>query len=357
MPELNDEQWRDVVATVNRSRQMKKWTQLAQEMQSYEGMRLFKQEARVITDGRGPEWKIMLRTNNAARKTDYATRDSLAMIDKWTTAQADWVGRDTSWFVDINALARCKGESAMVEMFDKEEFAAQLDLAKQLEIDLFGIPDAADKKAFLGILYHIVKGATDGFTGGNPTGFSSWCGLDRSLDENANLRNYSIRYKNVTRESLVEALALAFYQTNWVSPVSTDARKFSQERMRVLTKYKVTAKLKRLAQDQNDNLGTELNMYDGEVTVARHPIIAMRHWDNNADITDDPLVGVDYSNLRPCTLSGANFRRSSPHILAGIDHNKIATWIDLSMACECLDPRRLFIAYQDDAAVDPLTLI
>lgn len=352
MANLSDAQWLDLANMTLRKMDQPNFVQVAQDQQDYEAMpRIFKKHIEIVEDGRGIEWYLMYRTNNAARRTDYASNDVLVLMDKWTKATADWVERETSWVTNRIAMAKCRGSRALVRMFQQEEAAAMLDYCKMQEEDWFGpVPDASDAKGLHGLFYHITVGATDGFTGLNPTGHTSWCGIDRSLAKNANMRNWSFKYKTVSRQSLVKQVRLACYKTDWKSPVGFDARKFSNENLRILSNYNVTSTLTDLAQQQNDNQGSDLAMYEGEAQILRHPVVPIRFLDDNPDWTNNPVIGVNYQILKPCALSGNNMRRSDAHSLAPIKHNWYGVWIDSSITVKCYDPRRLWIGVQDAAA-------
>lgn len=352
MPTLTSTKLLDLVATTLPSIDTPQWSQIAQQLQEYEAMpRIFKKDMKTQKGGVGAQWQAMYRTGGAARRTGIYDVDVISRVNKWAQLTAQFVMRDTSWSIsrhELLANVDAKKPEKLVDLLEGEEHAAMLDMAQLLEEDWFGTPDATDEKAMRGLFYYLVRGATDGFTGQNPAGFSDVAGLDSSLSKYANWRNYSFRYLALTRASAIKWMRRATRQTKWKSPTNVGSfRKFAGQKRRIMMNQDTLEAFEDAAQDQNDQLGPDVARYDGEATFKRMPLVYVHFLD--ADTTN-PIIGCDYDVLEPVALEGDLFYRHDPAWLTGLMHNTMACWIDLSVLIKCYDRRRLWIGFQDAGA-------
>ncbi len=71
--------------------------------------------------------------------------------------------------------------------------------------------------------------------------------------------------------------------------------------------YRVTEPLERLAEKRNDNLGSDLAKYIGQVTIGSVPM----KWVPMLENTDvsDPIYGINWQVLKPFVKKGVNMMR------------------------------------------------
>ncbi|MBN2129139.1 MAG: hypothetical protein JW741_06565, partial [Sedimentisphaerales bacterium] len=200
---------------------------------------------------------------------------------------------------------------------------------------------ASDTKSPNGVPYYVVKNATTGFNGGNPSGFSDCVGIDASTEEK--WRNYTDTYSQVTKDDLVASMRKAHRLTGFKSPVSIpDFRRGKGNRYRVYMNEATINSWELLAEAQNDQLGRDLAPMDGVTAFKRHPVIYVAQLD---DDTSNPVYMLDHNTFYPVVLKGDYLRETEP-ISGGVtQHNSFVVYLDLTFNLLCLDRRRNTVIY------------
>jgi len=113
-----------------------------------------------------------------------------------------------------------RGGTAIVNLVRTKYVGMMVSFYEYLEEVLWSKPDdSADTKTPFGVAYWVVKNATEGFSGGNPSGFTSGA-ADIDSDTYTRWKNYTAQYTNITKEDLVRKMRRAARQVAFRSPVS-----------------------------------------------------------------------------------------------------------------------------------------
>jgi hypothetical protein len=189
-------------------------------------------------------------------------------------------------------------------------------VAKTLERDFFGVPDATDQLTPWGLKYWIVKNATTGFNGGLPSGFSLIGNIN--LTEVPHFKNYTDAYTSISKTDLILKLKRAHRRTAFKAPRSDPGfRGDAMPNKRFyLTNEDVLEGLEAIGESQNDNLGNDMapkvagagvwglrSDGDGNIMFKRNPFVYTELLD---DDTSDPVYGLDMSTFHAMAKQGSN---------------------------------------------------
>ena len=152
--------------------------------------------------------------------------------------------------------------------------------------------------------------ANDGtLNGRDPSGFTTGRGGISSTTY-SKWRNWTFRYSAYTVDDLVRKIKRALVFTKFVPPVPTPELAYGAAQREIYTTYRVIEPLERLAETRNENLGNDVARYMGQVVVGGVPLRLAHYLEAND--SNDPLYGVDWSVFRPFVRKGANMRRMGP---------------------------------------------
>ena len=223
------------------------------------------------------------------------------------------------------------------------DHSAMCDLVELDEENLWTKPvNSSDKRPY-GIPYWITKDPTTtaegAFNGGNPAGFSSGAaGVDSTLYPR--WKNWTFGYTQANRDDLVRKMKKAMTFTKFMAPVPHPTLGLGSADHVIYTTYRTLEPLQRLAEDRNDNHGNDVAKFMNEVVVNGVPI-RLVYW-LEANDSDDPVYGIDFSQFRPFVKTGVDMRRNPPKVAAR-QHNVREVHIDRAMNYNCYNRRSMFV--------------
>ena len=158
--------------------------QIAQRLTDYEIMsRLLKKDRVLINSGKGIERRIMLDHSGAARHTEMYGTDQLNITDVLKLLKVPWRFADTHYAVERRENLMNMPPSELVDLLDLRRIDAMLSMTEELETKGWKAPtDSSDTLSPFGIAYWLTKNTSEGFNGGNPSGFSDDGGIDASVE-------------------------------------------------------------------------------------------------------------------------------------------------------------------------------
>jgi len=349
MPTLQASDIPDIVVTTRVEEGRLRFQQIAQNLPFYEVFsRWFKRDKVMFSSGYKIQKTLMHKLNRAAAKhVGFLQPDAVNIIDVLTTMSVEWVHAQTDWGIVYQTdVLMNSGKELILNIIKPRRIASLLGLVEEIEELGFGsAPAAADTVNPWALKYWIVYNATDGFTGGAPTGHTTKGGINPT--NVPNFKNYSITYTEVSDNDLVKKLRTMLRKCRFVSPIShPDYRGQIRDRYRLYCNEETISGFEDVVRSHNSNLGKDLAMFDGAAYIAGHPIIYIPQLDD--DSTTDPVYAVDHSTFYPVCLKGDYLRESGP--TQGESHNTWNCFTDLTYNILDVDPRRSGVAAKSDPA-------
>lgn len=318
-----------------------RFTDLAADLQKYVAMsRLLKNEKETVTSGTKLEFRIRYQTSGATRATTPRAQDSVATTDTLTSGEVPWRLVDTYFAIERSEMLVNREPQRIVNFVNEKRSDMKLDAAKKFEQFTWSKPaDSSDEETPYGIPLWVVKNDTEGFTGGNPSGFTSGAGgIDSSTYPQ--WKNYSAKYTDISEDDLMSKWRRAIRHCEFVSPVQTEGNQ-GPDSWGFYTCDNVYGQLERFARLQNDNLGSDMYMYKGAITMARRPVTWVPYLDSD---TSDPIYGINWKWMKFKALEGAYLYEHEPIVAPG-KHRIVVTFVDTMYNLICENRREQFVLH------------
>ena len=341
MANLTVEQITDLVTTTQKELGRGKWEDLSTDLQDYEVLpRLLKKEKVKYGGAQGIQWNVQVTNSGAAKHVGLFGVDDVNVGDVMKTASIPWRHTTTNYAFDRREKAINSGAAAIVDLIKVRRIDAMQSLADLMEDCFWSKPsDSTDDITPFGIDYWLVYNATEGFHGGNPSGFTDGAaGL--SSTTYPRWANYSGQYTTVSKADLIRKLRKAHRLTDFKSPV--DIPDYRTGRGQTFTLYvneATIAAMEDLGEAQNENLGRDLAPMDGSMSFRKCPIRYIPKLD--AD-TNNPIIGMNWGTFEIAFLKG-EYMREDPPSRAPNQHTVLQCFIDLSWNLVCRNRRRNYI--------------
>ena len=268
-----------------------------------------------------------------------------------------WRHIDNSYIITHDEMVRCRGGAATVNMLKSRRMEAGIYWANLVENRGFIAPHSStDDLNPYGLAYHLVPFTsaqvaahaaalsagtehavdTGDHQGANPSGFSTYCGLDTSLSKNELARNYNDVWTNSDMEITeddVEKILRAFRHLSFRAPMNVE--NWSDPNSVQFTGYIPEALLSAInkkARTNNESLGADLGKFADGVVVKGMPIMWAKQLDND---TSNPMFIVNNRHFYPVFQKG-EFLRETPAIRVAGKHNQYVTFDDtmFNFICE-----------------------
>jgi hypothetical protein len=339
MPTLQADDIADLIKLTQRELGRNKWTDISYDLQEHIALpKLLKKERVGFGSGTGFQFNVNVSTSGAARMTGLHETDEVSISDTIVQGYVPWRHLTTNYAFDEREIKMNRAPARIVELVKVRRANAMIDLAALLETQFWSKPaDSSDNENLYGVPYWIVKSATEGFNGTDPSGFTAGAAGIASATY-ANWANWTGDYTAVTQDDLITKLRKASTYTKFMSPTPTPSYN-SGDRYGYYTNYATLAPMERLLMAQNENLGNDLASKDGQVVFRRNPVSAVFKLD--ADTTN-PVYGINWGEFGFVFLEGEYMNEVGPTVAAK-QHKTQVVHIDTSMNIVCRNRRRLFV--------------
>lgn len=321
----------------------KAFLNLRSDLTDYVAVReLYKNHQHQFEGGREWEFTAQVDDNHSARVVGLYEDDSAAIADSLIKGSVGPRFTDANYVFDVHEKALNGGPDQVVD-FVYTKYCGMIESHwKLLESLCWGKPESsADKKTPYGIAYWITKGATEGFTGGDPVGFADGrAGISTSAQPR--WANWSAPYTNVSKEDLITKMRRAVRKTKFRSPISHAEPTVGSFKNGIYTNDTVIDQFEMILESQNMNLGKDLASMDGRTTFKSRPVVYAPYLDNDST---DPIYLIDWSTLAFGIIKGWKERVSKPQVVAG-KHNVHAVFLDASLNLICTDLRRQAVLHK-----------
>ena len=333
----------DVVSMTQKHIQKAKFTVAASDIQNHVAFNsLLKKKRVAIKSGNAIQWQVMTKHGGAAKVTGLFAQDDVNYVSVMQTANIPWRHVTTNYAIDEIMIAMNSKPAQIVDLVKVGRIQAFIGLAELMEELFWTDTAAADTDNPLGVPYYIVRNASAGFNGGNPT-YDATNGA-ANLDSSTYTRwaNWTDRYVSVTKTDLIRRLRKAAVFTKFVNPVAAPTYSTGDDRG-LYTNYDVVGALEEKLEDQNDNLGNDIASKDGKTVFRGTPITHVPYLDSAAgQAAQDPIYGINWGDFKVAILHGRWLKELGP-FRAAHNHTVAETHIDASYNLMCTDRRKQFI--------------
>ena len=286
--------------------------------------------------GENWEFEVQMDHNHSARTVGLYENDSSSLADTMVKGEVPVRHVNAHYIYDQREKAFQRGGTQIVDLVRTRYVGMMVSLYELMEDILWSKPtDSTDVKTPFGVAYWIVKNATEGFYGGNPSGFTAGRG-GISTGTYSRYANWTAQYSNITKEDLIRKMRRAHRKTQFRSPVSHSNPDLSGMSNGIYTNDDVIGLMEEILEAQNMNLGNELASKDGRVVFKSTPIT---YATKLATDSTDPVYMLDWKWLAIGVMAGWENNLSSPYMVPG-KHLVRRVDLDASLNMVCTDPRK-----------------
>ena len=294
---------------------------------------------KVFAGGESWDFDVQMDHNHSARTVGLYEADSSSLNDTMAKGSVKVRHINAHYIYDLHEPAFQRGSKMIVNLVKTKYTAMMVSLFELLEELLWSKPvDSSDTKTPFGISYWITRSATEGFSGGNPAGFTDGkAGL--SALTYTRWQNWTAQYVNVTKEDLIRKMRKAHRMSRFRSPVSHATPALGGMKNGIYLNGDTLGLFEEAAEAQNMNLGKDVASMDGRTLFKGSPLVYVPKLD---DDTADPVYMIDWEVLAIGVLAGWENNLGSPYPVPNM-HNVRRVDLDASLNMVATDLRRLAV--------------
>jgi len=297
---------------------------------------MWKGKKKKFVGGKNWRFDVQMDHNHSAKAVGLYETDGSAMTDVMQKGEIAPRHVNAHYVYDLREPDFQAGGLGIVDLIMSKHTGMMVSFYEKLEEFLWGKPDdSSDLKTPYGIEYWVTRNATEGFNGGNPTGFTSGkAGIDASTY--TRFKNWTAQYTDVSKEDLIRKMRKAARHSKFRSPVSHATPRLGGMQNGIYTNTDVIGTMEEILEAQNMNLGNDMASKDGKTLFKGTPITWAPYLD---DDDTNPVYLLDWMWLVIGVLAGWENNLTKPYQVADM-HNVRRVDLDATLNMVCTDPRR-----------------
>jgi len=367
MPYLAVDQVDDFLEAVMHKYVKTDWKDISMPLQKYWfAARLYSQAKPDDMEGDEVNWKLQINNPDNFKVTGLYADDTTSRVNLLTHGSMKWSQNTTNYTYDITEPIFRTSKVGILEYINVQEHAMYNDYFKGMEKLMMGPgptspTEAPRPPASLlwwiqpyntatgygnnSSTYQLPAGATSGFLGMDPYGFSAvgTGGILRTTY--SGWRNRVGVYKTFSEDDAIDTIIECMDKCAFTPAQSySELAPGSKPGWELLTTYSRLKAARKIAQSSNDNLRSDLAMYKGAVLVRGVPLVWVPAWSNQEfglARTDGLVLGVNWDTFKYYFASGLRMKKRPPYQDKD-KHNVRWRVMDDSGQIVCFDCRQNF---------------
>lgn len=304
---------------------------------------MWKEKKKKFDGGHPWQFQAQVDHNYSARAVGLYEDDGTSLTDTMIQGQVSARHVNAHYIYDQREPDFQRGGKAIVDLVKTRYVAMMVSFYEKLEDFLSSKPaDDTDLKTPYGLTYWVLKyDDSDGsFYGQNPDGFDSGrAGIDSSTY--GRWANWSASYTSVSKEDLIRKMRRGDRKSRFRSPISHAQPDLGAMKNGKYTNDPVLGYMEEVLEDQNMNLGNDLDSKGGMTLFKGTPVIYVPKLD---DDTSNPVYSLDWQWFSVGVLSGWENNLTSPYMVPN-KHTVRRTDLDCSLQMVCTNLRRQAVYY------------
>jgi len=326
-----------------------KLVEIASEITQYVAASNLMNKHRIKMDGgTGVQWNLLQNGDDNARNVGLYNRDNVNVKDGTFTLEIPWRHTTTGCAYDLREGAMNSGPAKIVDHIKTKRYQRAISWVELFEENFWQGPSSlADEDTPFGIFgYWLAYNATSGFNGSNGN-YGTIGGKDcASYDK---LKHYTFNFTEVSDTDAIDEIRDALIYSNFKPMVSNAPIPgyANGQKQVIYAPWQNIKTLEKLARSQNDDLGSDLDKYAGQVRIGRIPV-EHAPWLTANKATSLPFVGIDWSQFHAVFQHGW-WMTETPFKEKDGQHNVRESHLDCTYNFRCYDRRKgLFLGAKSD---------
>ena len=296
---------------------------------------MWKARKKVFDGGEAWDFSVQMDHNHSTRAVGLYEQDGSSLADTMVRGEVQPRHINSHYIYDLREKAFQRGGTAIVDLLKTRYVAMMVSLFEYLEEKLWTKPtDSSDLLTPYGIAYWVTRSATEGFNGGNPSGFTSGRG-GISTDTYPRFANWTAQYATISKQDLIRKMRKAMRLIGFKSVVNHSQPEMLSGRG-IYMNEETLGLFEEQAEAQNMSLGNDLASKDGRTLFKSTPLTYVPYLDSDST---DPVYMLDWRWLAIGVMPGWENNLGEPYMVPGkhlvrrVDH-------DATLNTICTDPRR-----------------
>ena len=285
------------------------WADIAHDFQRFVALRQLMQKHKIgLQAGDFINFEVRTSRGVAGKNVLIGEPVSVNIPNMFSVGRVDWRHSRVPWAYNTTTLMMNRSPERIISLLTAARLAAFGEAAELMEENWWRSAGIDDNKTPFPLAYWVVKNATKGFNGGNPTGFSAGAaGLISSTFPN--WANWTDQYTDITQDDAVMKMTEAFEKTRFEAPFKHEQHGSGNRALSLFMNYDTWRDFIRIAQQQNDRIGFSLNPAAGKVNF--HGVVL--EWvPALASDTSNPIYFVDFDKFKFVFLKGRYMTETGP---------------------------------------------
>lgn len=304
---------------------------------------MWKSRQKKFEGGHPWQFQAQMDHNYSAKAVGLYETDGSALTDTMQQGEVEPRHVNAHYIYDQREQAFQRGGKSIVDLVQTRYVAMMVSFYEKLEEYLSGKPaDSDDNKTPYGLTYWVLKyDDTNGsFYGQNPDGFTSGrAGINSETYDR--WANWSASYVAVSKEDLIRKMRRGDRKTKFRSPVSHAQPDLGAMRNGKYTNDAVLGYMEEILEDQNMNLGEDLDKMGGATLFKGTPVMYVPKLD---DDTSNPVYSIDWQWFAIGVLSGWENNLTKPYMVPD-KHTVRRVDLDATLQAVCTNLRRQAVYY------------
>jgi len=292
-----------------------------------------------VGSGESLKWNLLERGDDNAKNVGLFNRDNTNVKPGTFILEAPWRHTQTSCAFDVREVLMNRSPSKIVDIVKERRQMAAVGLVELMEANFWDGPtDSTDTDTPWGLCKYILGyNASSGFYGSDGNYGSTY---GQSAATKTRLKHYTFQYTSVTESDLIDSIRDTLVYTNFKPVVkNSPVPDYVRGSQRVMyTVWPTVRSAEKLARDNNESLGSDLDKYHGEVRIQRVPLVEAPYLTENKS-TSCPVIGIDWKQMQCCVL-GSNWMSDGKFKPKDGQHNVMEMFTDSSYQFRVLNRRK-----------------
>ncbi len=303
---------------------------------------MWKGKTKQFAGGENWEFPVQMDHNHSAKTVGLFETDGSALTDTMVKGEVAPRHVNAHYIFDVREKDFQRGGTSVVSLIKTRYVSMMVSFFELLEEILWGKPtDSSDTKTPFGVAYWLTRAATEGFNGGNPSGFTDGkAGISQGTYPR--WANWTAQYAAITKADLLRKMRRAHRKTKFRSPVSHSTPDVGAMQNGIYTNDTVIGIMEELLEAQNMNLGNDLASKDGRAVFKSTPVTYAPYLD---DDSADPVYMLDWKTLAVGVMEGWESNLTEPYMVPN-KHLVRRVDLDASLNMVGTDLRRQTVIYK-----------
>lgn len=266
----------------------------------------------------GNNWKftVQMDHNHSYKPVGMYETDSSTMVDTLTEGYMEPRHINAHYEYDLRHPAFQGGRAKIADYIKIKLNEMKVSYYEGLEGDCWTCPAATDTKSIHGIPHWITKCSNGeaGFNGDDPSGYESIGRAHILSSSYPRWRNWAADYESISKSDLVRKMREGSYAIQFRSPLSHPEPNLGAMGNGIYVNRNTIVLIEELLENQNMNLGTDLDSMGGRARFKSSPLIYVPYLDND---TTNPVYMIDWRWMAFGTLPGWSDRMQPPYMVPG----------------------------------------